>query len=80
MRRKSELSQAFCELIKKYRSRKKLSQEALAEAAGVHHTYIGLVERGTRNPTIDVSDRIAHALGKKLSELIIEAERLAVGR
>ncbi len=52
-----------------------LSQEALAEAAGVHHTYVGLVERGKRNPTIEVAERLARALGKKLSALIAQAER-----
>jgi transcriptional regulator with XRE-family HTH domain len=52
-----------------------MSQEALAEAAAVHHTYIGLLERGMRKPTIEVADRIARALGKKLSALVEEAER-----
>ena len=45
------------------------------EAAGIHHTYVGLLERGERKPTIDVADRVARALGKKLSALIAEAER-----
>ena len=45
------------------------------EAAGIHHTYVGLLERGERKPTIDVADRVARALGKKLSVLIAEAER-----
>lgn len=52
-----------------------MSQEALAEAAGIHHTYVGLLERGKRKPTIDVADRLARALGIRLSTLIEEAER-----
>jgi hypothetical protein len=38
--------------------------------AGIHHTYIGLLERGERKPTIEVADRVARAHGKKLSALI----------
>jgi transcriptional regulator with XRE-family HTH domain len=74
MRRTSRLSPAFARLIRKYRLRKGLSQEMLAEAAGVHHTYIGLLERGLRKPTLEVADRLARALGKKLSALVEEAE------
>jgi len=70
---RSRLSTAFAHVIRRHRSRKGLSQEALAEAAGIHHTYIGLLERGKRKPTIDVA-HIALALGVKLSTLINEAE------
>lgn len=52
----------------------KLSQETLAEKAEVHPTYIGLLERGLRTPGLGVSNRIARALGKRLSEIIAEAE------
>jgi transcriptional regulator with XRE-family HTH domain len=71
----SRLSAAFAKVIRKHRARKGLSQEALAEMAGIHHTYVGLVERGKRTPTIDVAERLARALGRKLSALIAEAER-----
>jgi transcriptional regulator with XRE-family HTH domain len=71
----SRLSAAFANIIKKYRIRNRLSQEALAEMAGIHHTYVGLVERGERKPTLDVAERLARALGKKLSDLVKEAER-----
>jgi transcriptional regulator with XRE-family HTH domain len=54
-----------------------LSQEALSETAGIHHTYVGLLERGRRKPTIDVAERLSRALGKKLSAHIAEAERSA---
>jgi transcriptional regulator with XRE-family HTH domain len=64
-------------LVKKHRLAKKLSQEALAEKADVHPTYIGLLERGQRVPGIDVAERIANALGLKLSLLVAQAERRA---
>ena len=69
------LSATFGPLVKKHRLAKKLSQEALAEKADVHPTYIGLLERGQRTPGIDVAERIAKALGMKLSLLVAQAER-----
>ena len=66
---------AFAAVLKRHRMRRNLSQEELAEAAGVHHTYISMVERGARNPTLAVADRIAYAFGMKLSALVAEAER-----
>jgi transcriptional regulator with XRE-family HTH domain len=41
---------------------KGLSQEELAELAGIHQTYLSGVERGKRNPTVSVLQRIAERL------------------
>lgn len=68
------LSLTFGKLIRKHRLALRLSQETLAEKAEVHPTYIGLLERGLRTPGLDVANRIAHALGKKLSDIIAETE------
>jgi transcriptional regulator with XRE-family HTH domain len=46
-----------------------LSQEALAEAAELHWTYISGVERGVRSPTLNVIGRIAKGLGVEPVEL-----------
>jgi transcriptional regulator with XRE-family HTH domain len=46
-----------------------LSQEALAEAAGIHRTYLGGIETGRRNPSLKNISRIARALGVSLSKL-----------
>jgi transcriptional regulator with XRE-family HTH domain len=73
------LSSAFGPLVKKYRLAKELSQEELAEKADVHPTYIGLLERRQRTPGIDVAERVARAIGMKLSHLIAEAERATKG-
>jgi transcriptional regulator with XRE-family HTH domain len=48
---------------------------AIAGRAGSHHTYVVFLERRDRKPTIDVVERVARAVGKKLSTLIAEAER-----
>ena len=69
------LSNAFGKVVQRHRRIAGLSQEALAYQAGVHRTYVGLVERGLRKPTIDVGDALAQALGTSLSRLIREAER-----
>lgn len=74
---KRSLSLSFGKLIRKHRLAKEFSQETLAEKADVHPTYIGLLERGLRTPGMDVAERIAQALGKKLSELVLEAEKLS---
>jgi transcriptional regulator with XRE-family HTH domain len=53
-----------------------MSQEALAEKANLHPTYIGLLERSLRNPTLNVAKALAEALGEPLSKLISEAESI----
>ena len=47
-----------------------LTQEELAEMAEIHPTYVGLVERGKRNPSLDIAARIADALNLTVAELI----------
>jgi len=47
-----DLSDAFAIAMKKHRLAKSFSRETLSEKAGVHQTYIGLIERGLRNPSV----------------------------
>ena len=68
--RRLEMSAAFAAVLKKYRKAKRLSQEALAEKADLHPTYIGLMERSLRNPSLNVAQSLADALGVSLSELV----------
>jgi transcriptional regulator with XRE-family HTH domain len=53
-----------------------LTQEALADAAELDPTSIRGIERGIANPTWDVADRIARALGLALHELAHRAAKL----
>lgn len=56
--------------LKRLRNAAGLSQEDFAEDAGIHRTYISDLERGARNPTIRVVDRLAKALGCRLGDLL----------
>lgn len=56
--------------VRSLRLKKRISQEAFAEACGLHRTYIGSVERGERNISIENMERIAAALGAQLGDLI----------
>lgn len=49
-----------------------LSQEALAELANLHRTYVGSVERAERNVSIDNMERLALAVGVSLPKLLQE--------
>ena len=55
--------------IKYLRSIKKWSQEDLALEAGINKNYLSDLERGSRNPTVKVLDKIAKTLGITLEEL-----------
>lgn len=48
--------------LKRFREEQGFSQEAFADHCGLHRTYISGIERGIRNPTIVILDRIAKAL------------------
>ncbi len=56
--------------VKRLREAQGISQEDLADRAGVHRTYVSGVERGVRNPTITVLEKIARALGEPLTDLV----------
>jgi transcriptional regulator with XRE-family HTH domain len=60
----------FGDKVREERHKKGLSQEELAARAGVHRTYIGMIERAEKNITLSNIEKIAKALGIKPSELI----------
>ena len=63
----------FARLLKAERLARGISQEALAELAGLHRTYVGSVERGERNVAVDNMEALANALGVDISELLYPA-------
>jgi transcriptional regulator with XRE-family HTH domain len=70
----SSISKQFGTAVRDRRMAVGMSQEKLAERAGLHPTYVSMIERGVRNATLDVSARIAKALKVELPKLIEEAQ------
>ncbi|NJL90601.1 MAG: helix-turn-helix transcriptional regulator [Coleofasciculaceae cyanobacterium SM2_1_6] len=59
----------FGKKVREERLKRQLSQEELAEKAGVHRTYIGMIERAEKNITLTNIERIALALEIEISQL-----------
>jgi transcriptional regulator with XRE-family HTH domain len=72
----ADLSDAFAIVVKRHRDAKGMSKALLAERAGLHQTYVGLLERGKSNPTLDTANALADGLGVPLEKLISEARSL----
>lgn len=60
----------FGNQVRKERLLKGLSQEKLAELAGVHRTYIGMIERAEKNITLLNIEKIAIALDTEIADLL----------
>lgn len=60
----------FGDKVRALRLEKGLSQEQLADRAGFHRTYIGMIERAEKNITLESIEKISKALGCKITELI----------
>jgi len=56
--------------LRKYRLAQDITQERLAELAGLHRTYVGSVERGERNISVDNIEALAKALKVPPSSLL----------
>jgi transcriptional regulator with XRE-family HTH domain len=65
-----DVLEKFGERMQKIRKANGVSQEELASKLSMHRTYIGMVERGERNPTIRTLYKIAKALKVKSSDLL----------
>lgn len=55
--------------LRAYRQQKHYSQETLAELAGVHPTYIGQLERGEKNASLETVEKVCRALELPMSKL-----------
>ena len=66
---KREVLIKFGQKVREERTRLGLSQEELAGRAGVHRTYIGMIERAEKNITLENIEKIAKALKITISEI-----------
>ncbi|MCL5770711.1 MAG: helix-turn-helix transcriptional regulator [Actinobacteria bacterium] len=66
---KEDILIKFGNKVREERLKRKISQEALAEKAGVHRTYIGMIERAEKNITLRNIEKIAKALNIKMTKM-----------
>lgn len=70
MNKESDILKKFGKRVREKRNQLNLSQEGLAEKAGLHRTYIGMIERGEKNITLININKIADSLDITISELL----------
>ncbi len=69
------LRQRLGRAVRRLRKAAGYSQESFADACHLHRTYMGSVERGELNISLDNIERIAKTLGLTAGELLLEAEK-----
>jgi transcriptional regulator with XRE-family HTH domain len=67
---------AFGEVLRRHRKDRGLSQERLAQVTRLDRTFISLLERGLRQPSLTTLLRFAEALGVPASELVRDVEAM----
>lgn len=65
----------FGQAVRRHREKLGLSQEAFADAAGIHRTYVSAIERGKVQVSIGIAHKLAIALGTPLSQIWKELEQ-----
>ncbi len=65
-----DIKRALGKRVRELRKSRGWSQEEMGEASDLHWTYIGPVERGERNPTLQTVHAISKAFKMKISELV----------
>jgi transcriptional regulator with XRE-family HTH domain len=70
-----EIQKLFGEAVRKRRERLGLSQEAFADKAGIHRTYVSSIELGKVQVSIGIAQQLADALGVPLSKIWQQIER-----
>lgn len=71
-----EILLKYGQAIRTIRQSQNISQEQLAYLCGLHRTYISDIELGKRNVSLENIDKIAHALGVKISNIFVEVEKI----
>lgn len=56
--------------VKRWRTKRQLTQQALADKVGIHRVYLAQLETGTKTPSLRTLQRLAKALGVKVADLL----------
>ncbi len=72
----SAIAVKFGRVIRSLRERRGLSQEALSDLAGLSRSFLGEIERGDAVPSVETLQKLADALGEKLSFVVCQYEQL----
>jgi transcriptional regulator with XRE-family HTH domain len=75
VRQDKRIKSEFGKALRRVRNDAGISQEALADLAGIHRTYVGDVERGERNVSLLNMMRLSAALKTPLNHIVAEMER-----
>lgn len=75
-KRRPTPEQAFGRVLREVRESRDLSQEALGFESGYHRTYIGLLERGKKSPSLRTVFRLSRVLETSPSDLLRRVEAL----
>jgi transcriptional regulator with XRE-family HTH domain len=78
--RAEQVSQECLRLLAELRAKRGVSHQELADRAGLDRSYIGLLEKGRRRPTLEVAVKLAMALGVKFSDIAKKAEKASAAR
>ena len=65
------LRQVFAKNLRRIRDERELSQEALADLAGIDRTYVSSLEREKYNASLEIIERLANALKVEAHELLV---------
>ena len=74
-----QLNEAFGHVLRSRRLQRNFSQEYLAELAGLHRNFIGLIERAKTSASVESLEALASALECRASDFMLDAERLIAG-
>jgi transcriptional regulator with XRE-family HTH domain len=74
--RHKDMAKSFAAVLRKHRKEKGLTQEVLAEKADIASKMVSLIERGERNPSLNLADSIARGLEIPLAQMIKEADAI----
>lgn len=72
--KRNSLPERIGAALRRRREAQEISQEAFAEAVGMHRTYYSAIERGRKNMRLETLEKICAALRSRMSEVIREAE------